>query len=113
MAEKLCDTHPLLLLVEDDAEIREQMKWALASDYTVVEADDRRSAMAAIKRETPHLVMLDLGLPLGVDESNEEFAILQEILQFSHQTKLVLFTCITALSQPLAAIDGVASDSLE
>ena len=37
MAEKLCDTHPVLLLVDDDAKIREQMKWALASDYQLLE----------------------------------------------------------------------------
>jgi len=113
MVEKLCATHPLLLLVEDDAEIREQMKWALASDYAVVEADDRRSAMAVIKRETPHLVVLDLGLPPAVDASTEGFAILREILQFNPLTKVVVVTGNTDRSNALAAIDGGAYDFIE
>ena len=31
---------PKLLLVEDDEDIRTQMKWALASDYDVMTAGD-------------------------------------------------------------------------
>ena len=40
-------THPTLLLVDDDPEIRDQMKWALASDYELLEASDRPSALSA------------------------------------------------------------------
>ena len=113
MSEKLMNTRAVLLLVDDDAEIRDQMKWALASDYTVVEADDRRSAIAAVKRESPQLVVLDLGLPPAVDASTEGFAILQEIVQFNPLTKVVVVTGNTDRSNALAAIEGGAYDFIE
>ena len=47
MSEKLMNTRPALLLVDDDAEIRDQMKWALASDYQLLEASDRSTALGA------------------------------------------------------------------
>lgn len=106
-------TTAVLLLVDDDAEIREQMKWALRPDYTVVEAEDRRSAIAAVKREAPPLVVLDLGLPPAVDASTEGFAILQEIMQLNPSTKVVVVTGNTDRANALAAIDGGAYDFLE
>lgn len=103
----------VLLLVDDDAEIREQMKWALTSDYAVVEAGDRRSAIAAVKREAPPLVVLDLGLPPAVDASTEGFAILHEIMQLNPSTKVVVVTGNTDRANALAAIAGGAYDFLE
>ena len=40
--------NPKLLIVDDDEEIRTQMKWALASDYEVMLAEDRAGTVAAI-----------------------------------------------------------------
>lgn len=106
-------TNPTLLLVDDDPEIREQMKWALMADYQVVEAEDRRSAIAAVKREAPPLVVLDLGLPPAVDASTEGFAILQEIMQVNPAIKVVVVTGNTDRANALAAIAGGAYDFLE
>ena len=44
---------PKLLLVEDDEDIRTQMKWALASDYDVSTAGDGAEAMAAFSSNRP------------------------------------------------------------
>ena len=49
-------TKPTLLIVEDDEDIRTQMKWALASDYEVVTADDRGRAVAAFTAKRPAVV---------------------------------------------------------
>ena len=35
---------PTLLIVDDDAEIRTQMKWALGNEYEVVSAEDRAAS---------------------------------------------------------------------
>ena len=35
---------PKLLIVDDDEEIRVQMKWALAQDYEILLAEDRIEA---------------------------------------------------------------------
>ena len=113
MRDELEGSRPVVLLVDDDPDIREQMKWALMSDYTVVEAEDRRSAIAAFKREAPCLVVLDLGLPPAVDASTEGFAILQELVQWNPMIKVVVVTGNTDRANALAAIAGGAYDFLE
>jgi PleD family two-component response regulator len=45
MMETLEHRRPTVLIVDDDAEIREQLKWALAKEYSVVEAEDRSTAV--------------------------------------------------------------------
>ena len=54
---------PLVLIVDDDEEIRSQMKWALLQDYDVLLAEDRVSSIAAFRESRPLVVVLDLGLP--------------------------------------------------
>ena len=76
------DTQPLavkmkLLIVDDDESILTQMKWALARDYTVVLAEDRHSALEAVRKEHPAVVTLDLGLPPhpgGIEEGLQALA---------------------------------------
>lgn len=57
---------PLVLLVEDDAQMRRFVRTTLAThDYRVVEATNGREALALAAAHTPELVLLDLGLPDG------------------------------------------------
>src|SRR3989339_438441 len=42
-----------LLIVDDDEDLRTQMKWALAEDYEILLAEDRPSAVAAMRKELP------------------------------------------------------------
>lgn len=51
-----------LLTVDDDPEIRRIIRLGLAADYSVSEAWDKSSALAAF-REKPVIVLLDLNLP--------------------------------------------------
>lgn len=104
------DQRPVILLVEDDEEIREQMKWSLASTYVVVEAEDRRSATAAVRRESPEAVLLDLGLPPEQDSTLEGLATLQEILRFDPTPKVIIITGNNGRSAALSAIQLGAYD---
>jgi two-component system NtrC family response regulator len=52
---------PKLLIVDDDEEIRTQMKWALAGEYEIVMAGDRASALEAFRSGHPAVVLLDSG----------------------------------------------------
>jgi two-component system NtrC family response regulator len=110
---KINQVQPVVLLVEDDADIREQMNWALKADYTLFEATDRRSALAMVRREMPLLVLLDLGLPPAVDASTEGLAALREILQVSPGTKVIVVTGNTDRTNALAAIEAGAYDFIE
>ncbi len=81
-----------LLIVEDDEDLRTQMKWALAADYEVFPAEDRPAAMALVNRERPAVVTLDLGLPPQPAGVEEGFAVLDEILNDYPDTKVIIIT---------------------
>lgn len=56
-----------ILIVDDEPAIRRYLKTSLsAQDYLISEAEDGEQALAALKREKPDLLVLDLGLP-GID----------------------------------------------
>ena len=107
------NTRPVLLLVDDDAEIRDQMKWALASDYQLLEAADRPTALAHVRQAKPRLVLLDLGLPPDTDGASEGLAILREALQLNPMAKVIVVTGNSDRGKAVAAIEGGAYDFIE
>ena len=107
------ETRPILLLVDDDAEIREQMKWALASDYQLLEASDRSTALAHIRHGMPRLILLDLGLPPDTDGASEGLAILREALRLNPITKVIVVTGNSDRAKAVAAIESGAYDFIE
>ena len=80
---------PVLLVVEDDAGLQRQLRWAY-EDYEVVIAGDRESAIAAVRARRPAVVTLDLGLPPDADGATEGFATLEEILLIAPHTKVIV-----------------------
>ena len=56
-------TKNALLIVDDDEDIRTQLKWALTTDYEVAMAGDRAAAVTAFRTGQPMVTLLDLGLP--------------------------------------------------
>jgi len=101
---------PKLLIVEDDADLRTQMKWALAQDYETLLAEDRQSALKAIKEDLPSVVTLDLGLPPHPAGVEEGFATLSEILTDYPQTKVVIITGRSEKEHALRAVGQGAYD---
>ena len=56
--------HPRVLIVEDDAVIRDAIRTTLEDDgLDIVETGDGLEALAECKRKAPGVVILDLGLP--------------------------------------------------
>lgn len=101
---------PKLLIIDDDEDLRTQMKWALAEDYDIVLAEDRSSAMAAMKKAQPSVITLDLGLPpvpAGVDEG---FAALDEILAENCHAKVIIITGRGEKENALQGIEKGAYD---
>ena len=81
-----------LLIIEDDAEICRQLKWALADEYLIHFAQDTASALKIMKRKRPAVVTLDLGLPPKPDDSKIGMQLLAQILQLEPRTKVVVVT---------------------
>ncbi len=53
-----------ILVVDDEPAIRRLLRTSLVGQgYDVIEAEDGSAALAAVEREKPDLVILDLGLP--------------------------------------------------
>jgi two-component system, NtrC family, response regulator len=113
MSEKLINTRPALLLVDDDAEIRDQMKWALASDYQMLEAPDRSTALAHVREAMPQLILLDLGLPPDIDGASEGLAILRETVRLNPMAKVIVITGNSDRAKAVAAIESGAYDFIE
>ena len=98
-----------LLIVDDDLGIQKQLKWSL-SDYEVVLAGDRESAIAAVRRHEPKVVTLDLGLPPDETNASEGLACLQEILTIAPHTKVIVITGNDDRENALKAISAGAYD---
>ena len=87
----MSDERPVLLMVEDDRGLQKQMRWSF-DGYEVVFAEDRDSAIAALRRCEPAVMTLDLGLPPNPDTTEEGFRILQEVLSLAPATKVIALT---------------------
>ncbi len=78
-----------LLLVDDDAGILRQLKWAFA-ERDVLTASDEETALRQVKDEAPRVVSLDLGLPPDPDGSSVGLSILEKILEIEPATKVIV-----------------------
>lgn len=105
----MSDPKPKLLIVEDDAGLQAQLKWAYP-DYTVIIAGDRSAALAALRAEEPAVVTLDLGLPPDPDGTTEGFAVLDEIMALKPDTKVIVASGHGARESALQAIARGAYD---
>ncbi len=103
---------PKLLIVDDDEEIRAQMNWALAADYDIVLAEDRATALDAVKSASPRVVLLDLGLPPRPGDPEEGLAALAEILALDNLLRVVIITGQGEKAIALRAIGAGAYDFL-
>jgi two-component system NtrC family response regulator len=101
---------PKLLIIEDDASIATQMKWALVQDYEVFLAEDRESALEVVRKERPPVVTLDLGLPPHPAEVDEGFTALSEIINLDGLIKVIIITGRGEKEHALTAIGQGAYD---
>lgn len=104
--------NPTLLIVDDDEEIRTQLRWALAAEYEILQAGDRTSAIEMFQAHKPLVVLLDLGLPPQTSTPDEGLAILAQILDISNRTKVVIASGQNERKTALEAVGAGAYDFL-
>jgi two-component system NtrC family response regulator len=104
--------NPRLLIVDDDEEIRTQLKWALAKDYEVLLAEHRGAALEIFSTMRPAVVLLDLGLPPEPGNVSEGLAALSEMLAQDRLAKIVVVTGQGEKEVALQAIGAGAYDFL-
>jgi two-component system, NtrC family, response regulator len=105
-------TKARLLIVDDDETIRTQMKWALASEYEVLLAEDRVRALEVFKARHPTVTMLDLGLPPRPNEPNEGLAALSELLALDSSAKVIIISGQGEKENAIRAVGSGAYDFL-
>ena len=98
-----------LLIVEDDPGLQKQLKWAF-EDYDVQIAGSREEAITLLRRFSPDVVTLDLGLPPDAANVSEGFATLEEIRQLAPETKVIVVTGNDDRENALRAIEHGAYD---
>ena len=92
---------PVVLLVDDNTDMREYVRSLLAARFTVIPADNGRTALEEIHRHTPDLVLTDAMMP-----EMDGFALLNE-LRRDTATALIPIIMLSARAGEEARIEGV------
>lgn len=103
---------PRLLIVDDDEEIRSQLRWALAEDYEPLLAGDRLAALKTSSEHKPAVALLDLGLPPRPADPDEGLATLASLLQQNASVKVIIVSGQGEKANALRAIEAGAYDFL-
>lgn len=98
-----------LLVVEDDPGLQSQLKWVF-DDVELIQAIDRTSAIDALRRHEPQVVLQDLGLPPDPDGVAEGLACVEDVLQLAPHTKVIVMTGHGDKDNALKAIGAGAYD---
>ena len=98
-----------LLVVEDNPGLQKQLKWSF-DGYQVFLAGNRTSAIEQLKQHRTPVVTLDLGLPPDASNASEGLAALEEILNISPHTKVIVVTGNDDRENALKAIELGAYD---
>jgi len=103
---------PKLLIVDDDEEIRTQIKWALSEDYEVIVSGDRNEAVRSFREKQPAATLLDLGLPPQPNDTTEGLATLDELLSINPVAKVIILSGQSEKQNAIEAVGGGAYDFL-
>ncbi|MFI5445898.1 PEP-CTERM-box response regulator transcription factor [Polaromonas sp. UC242_47] len=103
------ETPRSLLIVEDDLALQKQIKWSLDL-FDSVTAHDRESALLQLRKSAPAVVTMDLGLPPDADGVSEGFRLLEQILTFDPDSKVIVLTGQNDQANALRAVAMGAYD---
>ena len=107
---ELAQSQSRILLVEDDAGLQRQMKWAL-KPYATVVAGSRAEALQQFQDPNDfHIVILDLGLPPDPDGASEGLKVLDTILTDAPETKVVI---LSGNANRAVAVNAVARGAFD
>jgi DNA-binding response OmpR family regulator len=95
------DTHKLILLVEDNVDLRRTIKDELEKKFTVIDAPNGKEALVLALAKNPDLIITDVMMP--VMDGKE----LCNIIKTNFQTSHIPVMMITALSEVDDKIEGL------
>ena len=85
---------PTVLLIDDDPLITESLSFILNRHYQVYTAESRTESKALLSNLTdkPQLALVDLGLPPLPHEPAEGFALIEDLLAFDSELKILVLS---------------------
>ena len=99
-----------LLIIEDEASVAKQLKWALDQTYDITIVSDGVSAKQYLSSGAFPVATLDLGLPPTADTPDAGLKLLEEMAGFSPPTKIIVITGNAEQETALKAVALGADD---
>jgi DNA-binding NtrC family response regulator len=96
---------PRVLIVDDEAGIRESLRMLLKKDCEIATAGDVDAALHAIARETPDLILLDLLMP-----GRNGLELLSELSERGVRTPVIVLTATKTVDIAVQAMKRGATD---
>jgi len=101
------DPVPVILVIEDEAQMRRFLRASLTSNgYQVIESDTAADGIAQAAARTPDLVLLDLGLP-----DLDGLAVTQRLREWA-KTPIIVISARGREEDKIQALDAGADDYL-
>ena len=98
---------PIVLVVDDDAGLRESFRLILEDDYEVVKTANESGALKTVRTTQVDLVLLDIRLP-----DLDGIAVLEQIKALDEHVEVILITAVQTVRTAVAAMKLGAFDYL-
>ncbi|MGH7278866.1 MAG: sigma-54-dependent transcriptional regulator [Candidatus Rokuibacteriota bacterium] len=107
LAESSRGLRPVILVVDDDAGLRESFRLILEDAFDVVDAADGRQALETLRSSQVDVVLLDIRLP-----EMDGIEVLERMKAFDDQVEVILVTAVKTVRTAVAAMKAGAFDYL-
>ena len=99
--EEVIEQRPKVLIVDDDAEMRDYINQLLKNSYTVFEAESAENALEILKKTEPDIIISDIVMPgmSGVEFCSK----VKDSMEYSHIPVILL----TGTSSPEVKLKGI------
>jgi len=94
-----------VLIVDDDKDLREQLKHTLEKDYKIFLSEDGGDILRIIQRKKPDMILLDLHLPPDTATTKVGMNILRDLVDMKIEAKVIVITGSNDRKDALTAID--------
>ncbi len=105
LAESARPLRPTVLVVDDDAGLRESFHLILEDEYDVVDVADGRQALEVVRASQIDVVLLDIRLP-----EMDGIEVLERIKQIDEQVEIILVTAVKTVRTAVGAMKLGAFD---
>jgi len=100
-----------ILIIDDDRDILETARMFLKQEFAVVHIEERpEAALAALKSQEFDVILLDMNFKKGVNDGEEGFHWLEQILKTDPQAVVILITAYGEVDLAVKAMKTGATD---